>query len=147
MAQSAPKVRQILVSLNGDPTDRDAVDLACRVAKPSKAHIYAVYVIEVKRSLPLDADIPPEIDKGDEILRNSEEWAAEFGVEMETELLQAREAGPALVDEAIERNIDLILVGLNYKTRLGEFDPGKTASYLLRKAPCRVWVLRGPIPT
>ena len=146
MAQPVSKIRQILVPLNGDPTDRDAIDLACRLAKAAKAHIFAVYVIEVKRTLPLDAEIPPEIDRGDAVLRMAEDWAGEYGLEIETELLQAREPGPALVDEAMERGVDLIMLGLAYKTHLGDFDPGKTASYLLRKAPCRVWVLRGPIP-
>jgi nucleotide-binding universal stress UspA family protein len=145
LAQPASNFKEILVSLNGDPSDRDAVDLACRLAKAAKGHVFAVYVIEVKRTLPLDADIPPEIDKGDLVLRNAEEWAGAYGLEIETELLQAREPGPALVDEAVERGVDLIVVGLAYKMRFGDFDLGKTVSYLLRKAPCRVWVLRGPI--
>jgi nucleotide-binding universal stress UspA family protein len=147
LAQPVAKLKEILVPLTGDPTDRDAVDLACRLAKATKAHVFAAYVIEVKRTLPLDADIPPEIDKGDLALRGAEELGGEYGLEIEAELLQAREPGPALVDEAIERGVDLIIVGLEYRTRFGDFDPGKIVSYLLRKAPCRVWVLRGPIPS
>lgn len=145
MGQQIQKLRQILVPLSADPADRDAVDLACRLAKLSKAHVFVVYVIEVKRTLPLDADIPPELEKGDSLLRGAEEWAAEMGMEIETELLQAREPGPAVVDEAVERGTDLIVLGIPYKTKFGDFDPGKIASYLLRKAPCRVWILRGPI--
>ena len=35
----------------------DAVLLACSIAKKNKGKVYAVHVIEVKRSLPLDAEL------------------------------------------------------------------------------------------
>jgi nucleotide-binding universal stress UspA family protein len=65
---------------------------------------------------------------------------------VETELLQAREVGPALVEEAVERGIDLIIIGTNYKTPFGEFSLGDTAPYILKNAPCRVWLCRKSIP-
>lgn len=64
---------------------------------------------------------------------------------MESELLQAREVGPALVDEAIERGVDLIIIGVPYKKRFGEFNLGKVAPYMLKNAPCRVWLVRQAI--
>ncbi|MDP2728276.1 MAG: universal stress protein, partial [Dehalococcoidia bacterium] len=69
----------------------------------------------------------------------------ELDYEVETELLQAREVGPAIVDEAIERGVDLILLGVPYKKRFGEFNMGRVAPYVLKNAPCRVWVIRQAI--
>ena len=62
-------------------------------------------------------------------------------------LLQARDVGAALVDEAIERDADLLVVGLPYRTKFGgDFAMGRTIPYVLKNAPCAVWVVREPIP-
>ena len=55
--------------------------------------------------------------------------------------------GAALVDEATEREADLLVVGLPYRKRFGgEFAIGRTIPYVLKHAPCEVWVVREPIP-
>jgi hypothetical protein len=33
-------------------------------------------------------------------------------------------------------------MGIGYKRKFGEFDLGHTAPYVLKNAPCRVWVAR-----
>ncbi|MBV9577350.1 MAG: universal stress protein, partial [Chloroflexi bacterium] len=87
--------------MNGNPTDEDAVALACQIGRRGKASVYAIYVIEVKRTLPLDVDLPPEAAKGDTVLARAEHVGEEFGVDLETEILQARDVGTAIVDEAL----------------------------------------------
>ena len=60
----------------------------------------------------------------------------------ETELVQARDTGPALVDEAVEWGAELIVMGLPYKRRFSEFSLGKTVPYVLKNANCRVLLFR-----
>ena len=136
------RANRILVPVNGNATDEEAIALACEVARWGKASVYAIYVIEVKRTLPLDVDLPPEAAKGDTILGRAERVADEFGLEIETEILQARDVGTAIVDEALEREVDLVVMGISYKRKFGEFDLGHTAPYVLKNAPCRVWLAR-----
>jgi nucleotide-binding universal stress UspA family protein len=136
------RATRILVPVNGNSTDDEAVALACEIARRGKASVYAIYVIEVKRTLPLDVDLPPEAAKGDTVLATAEHVADEFGVDLETEILQARDVGTAIVDEALERDVDLIVMGIGYKRKFGEFDMGRTAPYVLKNAPCRVWLAR-----
>ena len=136
------RASRILVPVNGNPTDDDAVALACETGRRCKASVYGIYVIEVKRTLPLDVDLPPEAAKGDTVLARAERVAEEHGVDIETEILQARDVGTAIVDEALERDIDLIVMGIGYKRKFGEFDLGHTAPYVLKNAPCRVWLAR-----
>jgi nucleotide-binding universal stress UspA family protein len=57
-------------------------------------------------------------------------------------VLQAREVGPAIVDEAVERDVNLILIGMDYKKRFGEFSLGRVVPYVLKEAPCRVLLYR-----
>ena len=66
------RASRILVPVNGNPTDDDAVALACEIGRRGKASVYAIYVIEVKRTLPLDVDLPPEAAKGDSVLARAE---------------------------------------------------------------------------
>ena len=129
---------KILVPVIGTEADDEAIRLACRLAKRNKGKIWAVYVITVKRTLPLDAEIEPAIAKAEEILDHTERTAEEQDCEIETDLLQAREAGPTIVDEAVEREVDLILMGVKYKRSFGQFSLGSVVPYVLKNAPCRV---------
>lgn len=139
------RFERILVAVNGKDADVEAVKLACDLAKKSKAKVYVVYVIEVNRSLPLDAVIEPEIERAEKVLASAEEIASERGYEIETDLIQAREVGPAIVDEAMEKDVDLILMGVTYKKRFGTFSLGRVIPYVLEEAPCRVLLCREPV--
>ncbi|MFC1965813.1 universal stress protein [Chloroflexota bacterium] len=130
--------KKILVPVIGTEADDEAIRLACQLAKKDKGKIWAVYVILLKRTLPLDAQIEPEIRKAEEILDHAESIAEEQDHEIDTILLQSREAGPTIVDEAIEHEIDLILMGIEYKQHFGQFSLGSVVPYVLKNAHCRV---------
>jgi nucleotide-binding universal stress UspA family protein len=145
MAEARPAkatAARILVAVSGHQVDEETVRLACRMAKRSNAHMYAVHIIEVNRSLPLGAVLEREVERGEAILDEVEQLAAEDDLEVETELVQARDTGPAIVGEAEELGADLIVMGLPYKRRFGEFNLGKTVPYVLKNAPCRVLLFR-----
>ena len=135
---------KILVPVIGTEADKEAIKLACRLAKQTKGKVWAFYVITVKRTLPLDAEIRSEIQKAEGILDHMEMVADEEEFEIETDLLQAREAGLAIVDEAVEREVNLILIGVTYKKRFGQFSLGNVVPYVLKNAPCRVILYHQP---
>ncbi len=139
------RLERILVAINGRDADVEAVKLACDLSKKSKAKVYVVYVIEVKRSLPLDAVIESEIEKAEKVLTRAEDIAADRDCEVETDLVQAREVGPAIVDEAMEREVDLVLMGVTYKKSFGIFSLGRVIPYVLEESPCRVLLCREPM--
>jgi hypothetical protein len=64
---------------------------------------------------------------------------------VETELLQARDVGPAIVDEGVERGCDIIVLGLPYKRRFGEYSIGHTIGHVLKNSPSWVWIVREPM--
>ena len=129
---------KILVPISGTEADEEAMKLACRLAKKNRSKIWAVYVITVRRELPLDAEIKPEIEKAEDILDHVEMVAEEEDYEVEVEALQAREAGPAIIDEAVDKRVDLILMGVKYKRWFGQFSLGNVVPYVLKNAPCPV---------
>ena len=138
MKSSETEFNKILVPVSGTKADDEAVRLACRLAKKSKGKIWAIYVITVKRALPLDAELEEETRKGEEILDRALSVAEEQEYELETDLLQAREAGPTIIDEAVEHEADLILLGVEYRSSFGQVNMGSVVPYVLRNAPSRV---------
>ncbi|MDP6510391.1 MAG: universal stress protein, partial [Dehalococcoidia bacterium] len=94
----------------------------------------------------LEAIIDPEVERGESVLDQAEQFASDADYEVETELLKAREVGPAIVDAAVEKEADLIVMGINYKRRFGEFSMGRNVPYVLKNAPCRVILSREPVP-
>ncbi len=134
-----------MVPVDGSHASLQAVALACDIARKSKGQVFVVHVLEVKRTLPLDAELGPEAAAGEEVLAQAEQVAREQDFEVEGEILQAREASHAIVDEAIERTADLIILGMNYQQPFGEFQLGRVVQYVLKSAPCEVWVCRHPV--
>jgi nucleotide-binding universal stress UspA family protein len=143
---SSPAFRRAVVALNGGPSDARIVRLVAELARPSKAEIIAVHVVEIDWTLPLDADIAGRSEEVQRVLDTAEAVAEESKLTLDPVLLQARDVAAAIVDEAIERDADLLVVGLPYRKRFGgEFAIGRTIPYILQNAPCAVWVVRDPI--
>lgn len=122
-----------------------ALNLACALGSKPGTTICALYVVEVERSLPLDAEVLAQIRKAEGLLSRAREMAAKQGYDIETNILQAREAGPAIVDEAAENGASLIVIGIGYKKRFGDFTFGQVAPHVLRHAACPVLLAREPV--
>jgi nucleotide-binding universal stress UspA family protein len=130
--------QRILVPVAGTTADDEALRMACFLGRKNKAKIWVVFIIILKRSLPVDAEVDTEIKKGESILDHMETVAEQVDYPIETELLQSREAGPIIIDEAVDHNVDMIMMGIKYKRRLGQFSLGSVVPYVLKNAPCRV---------
>jgi nucleotide-binding universal stress UspA family protein len=143
---ASPPFRRAVVALSGHPNGQRLVRLVAELAKPYKSEVIGVHVVEVDWSMPLDMDIAARSEQIQQILDLAEGTAEAVGIELESVLLQARDVGAALVDEAVEREADLLVVGLAYRTKFGgDFAMGRTIPYVLKNAPCAVWVVREPI--
>ena len=139
------ELKTVLVPVKGDKSDIDALGLACDLVKHKKGRVIALYVIQVERRLPVDAEIETATAKGEDVLKHVEESVKEYKCNLEAELLQAREIGPAVVQEALERGVEAIVMGIPYKRRYGSFSLGDDIPYILSHAPCRVILWREPM--
>lgn len=135
--------RRAVLAVNGGPTDRQIIRIACDLARAAKAEIVVVHVVEVDWTLPLDADVAGRSEDAQRVLDLAEAAAEAAKYRVQVVLLQARDVGAALVDEASERNADLLILGLPYRTKFGgDFAIGRTIPYVLKNAQCSVWVVR-----
>jgi nucleotide-binding universal stress UspA family protein len=135
-----------VIALNGGSSDARVVRLVSDLARNNKAELVAVHVVEIDWTLPLDADIAGSSEEAQRVLDVAETVAEESKLRLEPVLLQARDVGAALVDEASERDADLLVLGLPYRQRFGgDFAIGRTIPYVLKNAPCAVWIVREPM--
>jgi nucleotide-binding universal stress UspA family protein len=145
--QHSGAFRRAILALAGGSCDDRIVGLAADLGRPNHGELVGVHVVEVGWSMPLDAEIATRSNEAQQILDHAELQAEQRKTRLEPVLLQAREVGAALVDEATERDADLLVVGLPYRKRFGgDFVIGRTIPYVLQHAPCEVWVVREPIP-
>lgn len=142
-----PVFSRAVVALNGGPSDARILRVVLDLAKPVKAEVVAVHVVEIDWTMPLDASVAEISEDAQRVLDLAEAQAERAGYRLESVLVQARDVGAALVDEAVERDADLLVVGLPYRTKFGgDFAIGRAVPYVLKNAPCAVWVVREPMP-
>jgi hypothetical protein len=116
--------------------------MACGLLRPARGTVWVLYVIQVPRSLPLDAELPAEAARGEQVLQHMEHLGKMYKCRVEGEILQARGLGPAVVREAEERNVDILVTGMPYQEDYGTPTIGDFVPFLLKHSPCRVLVLR-----
>jgi nucleotide-binding universal stress UspA family protein len=149
--KSAPGVGargDIAVIVDGKKLDNELVRLACLMAKKAKRKVHLVHIIEVPRTLPLKATLTKESENADKLLTGAMEIAEEAGCEAVAEVVQTRDAGPAIVDEAKDHDCALIMMGLVRDMHKGHSEGsnlGKTIPFVLANAPCRVWLVQDPV--
>lgn len=141
---------RIIVPVTDIGSDTRLLEMACKVAVRQRTDITLVYVVEVAQSMPLDAELPAEVAMGELALKQAREFINRQILDKRstvvTELLQARSAGAAIVDEAVDRGAELIMLGAKLQRRYGQLTIGETVDYVLRNAPCEVIVVRQKIP-
>ena len=138
----ADGLKTALVPVTGALHDEFSVGMACDLVKGSKGLVRIVYVIEVSRQLPLDAEVPLEAARGERVLQTMEKIAKSRKCRVEGEILQARALGPAIVEEATQREVDVVVIGIPYEERFGAPTVNEVVPFLLKHCPCRVVIYR-----
>jgi nucleotide-binding universal stress UspA family protein len=137
---------RIIIPVSGGPEDDRAIDLVGELAQRHPTNITLVYVVEVQQAMPLDAELPEAVARGEDVLARAEQQTRQrlpTSVDLiSTDLLQARTAGAAIVDEAIEQNADVILMATAISIKYGKQVTGDAASYVIKNAPCDVILIR-----
>ena len=133
---------RVIAVVTDDPSDIHTVTRAADIVRVERGHLFIIYVVKVARSLPLDAEVEDQISRGEQVLNRSERLARLPRSDVDTQLLQAREMGPAVIHEAITRDADAIVIGASYPSEYGPFSLGKDIPYILEHAPCNVILWR-----
>ncbi|HET8556018.1 MAG TPA: amino acid permease [Gaiellaceae bacterium] len=135
--------RSILVPIApGYPSD-EAMDFACRLAAERRASIVALTAIEIPLDMPLDAYLPEDVREANEQLDEARAIGDSYGVRVIGRIARTRNIGRAIVDEAVRRNSEIIVMAGPRRVRLQHGRRqifGDAVDFVLRHAPCRVMV-------
>jgi basic amino acid/polyamine antiporter, APA family len=137
-ADLARGYHSILVPIVAGPESREAVELAARLANERAGRIVLLPVIVVSVELPLDADLNEQLREAADLLDRARGIAESYGVRVLERVVRARHAGRAIVEEAVRRESDLIVLGARRVERRAIF--GETVDYVLKHSPSRVMV-------
>ncbi len=140
-----PAAQTVLVPLVGSSLDESALKVAGEVARESSGRVHVLYIIEVPRAVPLDDPMDAQVRNGERVLKDIEDHWPYKRTGVVTELLQARQAGPAIVTEVVERRADLVIMGIDHERRYGDYSLGSATAHVLQHVPSNLWILRAPI--
>lgn len=105
--------------------------------------ITAVSFMNVYSSeVPLQIDVAQVRDSLEEHAREAAEVLLALSPNVHTFVREADHIGDGLVNFAVERKSDLIVMGDTGRGMLGRFLLGSVSRYVLRHAPCSVWIAR-----
>jgi APA family basic amino acid/polyamine antiporter len=135
--------RSILVPIAAGYASDEAMDYACRLAAERRASIVAFTAIDVPLDLPLDASLPDDVREANEQLDEARAIGDSYGVRVTGRIARTRNIGRAIVDEAIRRDSEIIVMAGPRRMRLQRGRRqifGDAVDFVLRHAPCRVMV-------
>lgn len=132
---------KVMVALRDTETAGSLTKLGCQMASLAGTNLVALHVIEVPPGLPIDVEDPVFERPGEQVLSLARQVASNnFSMRISTRLLKARNAGEAIVGEATEHDIELLIIGYRHDHGLAETLLGSTVQYVTHHAPCRVLV-------
>ncbi len=138
--------RSIVVPVVRSAESEEALVTAARLAGERRAKVAVVHVIEIPMELPLSARVPEVERAAHELLDDARALVESRGVRAVTRVVRARSAGQAIIDDAVQRNAELIVIGAP-RRGLSRRAPvfGGTTRHVLKHSPVRAIVVGGPV--
>jgi basic amino acid/polyamine antiporter, APA family len=136
--------RCVLVPMKLGPIGEEMVATAIALATEREAQVDALFVIVVPLDHELDAPLFELEEQAAASLAEAVLLGEENGVPVEPVTVRARSLGSAIVDQAVGRGSDLIVLGSSPRWRRQSAFFSPTVDYVLRTAPCEVLVVAFP---
>ena len=134
----------ILVPMKLGPIGEEMVATAVKLAQDAGASVWALHVVRVPMDRQLDDEQADEEEQAAASLAEAQLLGSDHGVEVKPKTVRARSIGQAIVSQAEELGVDLIVVGSAPKWRRQSRFFSPTVEYVLKKAPCEVLVVAFP---
>jgi Kef-type K+ transport system membrane component KefB/nucleotide-binding universal stress UspA family protein len=138
---SANEAKRILVPTNGSLASRRAAELGFSIASTKDEQVIMLKVIEANKS----QDITDRhVGYGNHIMEELIDLGGSLGVDTSGEVkVSDKSAESEIIDEAVKRDVDLIILGADIRQKSRILYLGPTVEKILSESPCPVIVLNG----
>jgi nucleotide-binding universal stress UspA family protein len=133
-------VGSIIVVFSSDIHSEHMMALAARLAQKERARLLAAYIIEVPLTLPVGAEMEVERREALGVLATAEAIARQRNVEIETEVIPARQVSQGVLDLAKKRDAHLIVVGAYREGKYAGAPLGRAIEQIAANASCDVMI-------
>jgi nucleotide-binding universal stress UspA family protein len=134
---------RLLLATDGSASAQAAIEEAIAIAKVCSSMLYVISVVEVNPEY--EALAPRIVEKAEvetkEHLASISEKASKEGIPCEVVTHQGEEPYRFIVDEAVARKADMIVMGTHGRTGLKRLMMGSVTSRVIGHAPCKVMVV------
>ncbi len=143
MACPLTKGERILVALDGSKYSEAALDQAVSLGKTCNSHIFALTVVDL---YPTQIELAPQLyekmhAQANQTLESAKEKIEKENISCETIVHTGGQPYEFIVNEAKDKNIDLIVMGTHGRTGLKKFFMGSVVERVIGHAPCSVMVV------
>src|SRR5947207_3087237 len=135
---------KILVPMKLGEIGEEMIATAVKLAEERGAAVEALHVIRVPMELPLDAELLDEEERAEASIAEAKLLGADHGVQVDGRTVRARAIGQAIVQEAQDQGVDLIVLGSSPRWRRQSRFFSPTVDYVLKKAPSEVLIVAFP---
>jgi nucleotide-binding universal stress UspA family protein len=141
------EIRKLLVPVDFSETSRSALHYAVSLAKPFKAEILLLHVVEPVTAPAPDFMVTETVELAlrlqEEAVRLLHQWRIEVaGESVIKEVVRTGSPYYEIVEAADEHNADLIVLGTHGRTGLAHLLLGSTAERVVHHSHCPVLVVR-----
>ena len=140
-----PSLSKILVPMKLGLIGEEMIATAIKLAQERGSDVEALHVVRMPLSRSLDdpAD-PAEEERAVDSLEEARLLGEDHGVVVRGSTVRARSIGEAIVQQATEQDVDLIVLGSAPRWRRQSRFFSPTVEHVLRNAPCEVLVVAFP---
>ena len=144
-------IKKILLPIDGSNASIKAAKYAIKIAKQEKAQLICIHAIPnpetiygfSKPAIILESFYEEGKKVGERWFTNVKSLAMREGVEIRTDIiLDVTSIAEAILQYAIDANVDVIVMGTSGKTGLKRFLVGSVANGVVLYAHCPVFVIR-----
>ena len=140
-----PSLSKILVPMKLGLIGEEMIATAVNLAQERGSDVEALHVVRMPLSKSLDAPADPaEEERAVESLEEARLLGEDHGVVVRGTTVRARSIGEAIVQQATEQDVDLIVLGSAPRWRRQSRFFSPTVEHVLRNAPCEVLVVAFP---
>jgi hypothetical protein len=120
--------------IDGSKDDMEVVSIASKLAVYAKSKLKIYFIVNITRKFPVDKELDKETNIAE--LRLDEVEAIPSGMKLsyQSEIIQARSKGSAILNITLQSNLESLVVALPENDLLDE----KYIQYVIKNAKCKI---------